>query len=82
MSEGSQEKLPAWLNEYWKDKECIPYAEWQLHEFKPSTCNLFHEMDVAELGALEFIACGGARCAYWFNSREMGNRNVVLKWTK
>jgi len=70
---------PDWLLEF-KDEECIPFAKWQLRENSPSSCNLLHEMDIAEPGALEFINCGGDRCA--FSVTNELSEKVILKWNR
>jgi len=84
-------KLPPWLlddkEDEWEDEECMPFSEWQITQdkHKPWTCNLFHEMDVTASEALQFIACGGARCAYEVNTTnilEDDEKRLVLKWTK
>lgn len=85
MTKDADDSLPDWLGDEWKESECIPFSKWQVknNEVRPSTCNLFHEMDVSEPGALQFIACGGARCAFSVEkSNAAGDDKIVLKWTK
>jgi hypothetical protein len=71
---------PDWLGGEWENEECIPFAKWQLMEYGHSTCNMMHEMDISEPGALQFINCGGDRCAFSFTNQL--RETIVLKWTK
>ena len=71
--------VPDWLGEDWQDEECIPFAKWQLIENSPSSCNMLHEMPIAEPGALNFINCGAFRCA--FSITNYLDEKVILKWT-
>ncbi|KAL7530750.1 hypothetical protein ACHAWF_003494 [Thalassiosira exigua] len=80
----SWEPLPLWLNENeWSNKECIPYAPWQISQVKPSSCILLHETDVAAPGTLMVIACGATRCAFSVQSAyTLAHDKVVLKVPK
>jgi len=71
---------PDWLGEEWQHEECIPFDKWQLMEYGPSSCNVMHEMDIAQPGALSFINCGTSRCA--FSIMNELDEKVILKWTK
>jgi hypothetical protein len=65
----AKEKENSWLGEEWANKECVPMHKWQLPEYSPFSCNLMHEMDMADVtnSGLTIINCGGSRCAFEIN---------------
>lgn len=58
--------------------KCIPFGDWQLSKYAPSTGNTLHE--VWSNDDIRFINCGGSRCAFAVTDQE-GNQ-VVLKTPK
>lgn len=64
--------------EWQQGEECTPTRKWQLLQFGPSTCNMLHEMAIDD--DLEFINCGGSRCA--FQVHDMNGLAVTLKTFK
>lgn len=59
------------------EDECRPRHDWQLPRNSPMSCNLLHEMETSEL---EFINCGGDRCA--FKAADALGLDIVIKTPK
>jgi hypothetical protein len=68
-TEKTEEKENSWLGHDWDNTTCIPMHKWQLPRYGPSSCNLVHEMDMADVttSGLTFINCGGSRCVFEIN---------------
>jgi hypothetical protein len=65
----TEEKVNSWLGQDWDNETCIPMHKWQLPRYGPSSCNLMHEMDMADVpnSGLILINCGGSWCAFQIN---------------
>lgn len=58
-------------------RSCVPMHKWQLPQFAPSSCNIMHETASQDL---EFVACGGSRCA--FRIEDAQGNSMILKTPK
>lgn len=60
------------------DNKCVPMHEWQLPSNTPWTCNVMHELGMADdTTELDFLDCGGDRCA--FSTVDAQDLDVVIK---
>jgi len=67
----------ALLGEEWANEKCVPMHKWQLMQYSPVSCNIFHETTYSDM---HLINCGGSRCAYQVQDSQ--GEPVVLKTPK